>query len=99
MKRFFGILIIAAGISFPAYAQSFDPDNGTGNLVTAIPAPAADVTGSVARYSGTQAYAMSARRKVHGEAGSAYNAEPATQDNGGTGGGGSAGYNEMLRNW
>jgi len=29
MKKFFGILIIAAGISFPAYAQSFDPDNGT----------------------------------------------------------------------
>jgi len=56
------------------------------------------VTGSVARYSGTQAYAMSARRKVNAEAGSAYNAEPATQDNGGTGGG-SAGYNEMLRNW
>jgi len=98
MKKFFGILIIAAGISFPAYAQSFDPYNGTGNLITAIPAPAADVTGSVARHSGTQAYAMSARRKVHGEAGSAYNAEPATQDNGGTGGG-SAGYNEMLRNW
>ena len=95
MKKLFGILIIAAGISFPAYAQSFDPDNGTGNLITAIPAP---VTGSVARHSGTQAYAMSARRKVNAKAGSAYNAEPATQDNGGTGGG-SAGYNEMLRNW
>ena len=98
MKKFFGILIIATGISFPAYAQSFDADNGTGNLISAnagIAAPATDVTGSVTRKSGTEAYAMSARRKVNGEA--SYAAEPAHQDNGT--GGGSAGYNEMLRNW
>ena len=95
MKKFFGILIIATGISIPAYAQSFDPDNGTGNLVGAIAAPAPEVTGSVTRNSGTEAYAMSARRKVNGEA--SYAAEPAHQDN--TTGGGSAGYNDMLRNW
>jgi nitrous oxidase accessory protein NosD len=95
MKKFFGILIIATGISVPAYAQSFDADNGTGNLITAIAAPAPVVTGSVTRKSGTEAYAMSARRKVNAEA--TYNAEPAGQDNGT--GGGSAGYNEMLRNW
>jgi nitrous oxidase accessory protein NosD len=96
MKKFFGILIIATGISLPAYAQSFDADNGTGNLITAITAPASDVTGSVTRKSGTEAYAMSARRKVSAEG--SYNAEPANHDNGSTGGG-SAGYNEMLRNW
>ena len=95
MKKFFGILIIATGVSFPAYAQSFDADNGTGNLITAIAAPAPEVTGGVARKSGTEAYAMSARRKVNAEA--SYAAEPAHQDNGT--GGGSAGYNEMLRNW
>ena len=97
MKKFFGILIIATGISFPAYAQSFDADNGTGNLISAnagIAAPATEVTGSVTRKSGTEAYAMSARRKVSAEA--SYAAE--SHDNGGTGGG-SAGYNEMLRNW
>ena len=96
MKKLFGIVIIATGISFPAYAQSFDADNGTGNLISAITAPAPEVTGSVSRTSGTEAYAMSARRKVGGEA--SYAAEPAHQDNGNTGGG-SAGYNEMLRNW
>ena len=53
------------------------------------------MTGSVTRKSGTEAYAMSARRKVNGEA--SYAAEPVHQDNGT--GGGSAGYNEMLRNW
>ena len=98
MKKFFGILIIATGISFPAYAQSFDADNGTGNLIVAnagIAAPATDVTGSVTRKSGSEAYAMSARRKVNAEA--SYAAEPANQGNGT--GGGSAGYNEMLRNW
>jgi hypothetical protein len=95
MKKFFGIVIVATGISFPAYAQSFDADNGTGNLISAITAPAPEVTGSVTRKSGTEAYAMSARRKVNAEA--SYAAEPAHQDNGT--GGGSAGYNEMLRNW
>jgi hypothetical protein len=93
MKKLLGIVIIATGISFPAYAQSFDADNGTGNLVTAIATP--EVTGSVSQKSGTEGYAMSARRKVNAEA--AYAAEPAHQDN--TTGGGSAGYNEMLRNW
>ena len=96
MKKLFGIVIVATSISFPAYAQSFDPDNGTGNIVSAITAPAAEVTGSVAQKSGTEAYAMSARRKVNADA--SYAAEPVRQDNGGTGGG-SAGYNEMLRNW
>jgi hypothetical protein len=96
MKKFFGILIIATGISFPAYAQSFDADNGTGNLISANTGIAAPVvTGSVTRNSGTEAYAMSARRKVNAEA--SYNAEPANHD--GSTGGGSAGYNEMLRNW
>jgi hypothetical protein len=94
MKKFIGIVIIAAGVSFPAYAQSFDADNGTGNLINATTAPAADVTGSTTRKSGTEVYAMSAR-KVNAEA--SYAAEQAHQDNGT--GGGSAGYNEMLRNW
>jgi hypothetical protein len=98
MNKFIGIVIVATGISFPAHAQSFDADNGTGNLVagnTAIAAPASEVTGSVTRNSGTAAYAMSARRKVSAEAGASYNAA----DDQGSTGGGSAGYNEMLRNW
>jgi len=98
MKKLIGIVIVATGVSFPAYAQSFDADNGTGNLIganTGIAMPAADVTGSITGKSGSQAYAMSARRKVNAEA--SYAAEPARQDNGT--GGGSTGYNAMLRNW
>ena len=97
MKKLIGIVIVATSIGFPACAQSFDPDNGTGNLVTVnTVAPAG--TAIASRQTGEAAYAMSARRKTNGEAGSSYNAEPAYQDNGHTGGG-SAGYNEMLRNW
>ena len=95
MKKFFGIAILATCISLPAYAQSFDADNGTGNLITANTAPAPVVTGSITRKSGTEAYAMSARRKVSADAGASDNA-----DLGGQGtGGGSTGYNEMLQNW
>jgi len=98
MKKLIGILITATSIgTSPALAQSFDPDNGTGNLVTAITvAPAPADSKIVARHPGEEAYAMSARRKV--DTGAAYNADPGYRDSGNTGGG-SAGYNEMLRNW
>jgi hypothetical protein len=100
MKKLIGILVTATSIcTSPGLAQSYDPDNGTGNLVTAtIVAPAPAVAGSkiVAGRRGTNAFAMSARRKV--DAGAAYGAEPGYTDSGNTGGG-SAGYNEMLRNW
>lgn len=99
MKKLIGIVIVATSLGVPACAQSFDPDNGTGNLVTAnTVAPALAATTIVSRQSGEEAYAMSARRKINGEAGSSYAADPGTKDNGNTGGG-SAGYNEMLRNW
>jgi hypothetical protein len=100
MKKLIGILITATSIgTSPALAQSFDPDNGTGNLVTATivaPAPAAAESKIVTQSLGTDAFAMSARRKV--DAAAAYNAEAGYPDSGNTGGG-SAGYNEMLRNW
>jgi hypothetical protein len=99
MKKFIGIVIVATSIGFPACAQSFDPDNGTGNLVTANTVASAPAEATiVSRHTGEEAYAMSARRKISAEAGSAYNADLGTSDNGTTGGG-SAGYNEMLRNW
>ncbi|HEY6024584.1 MAG TPA: hypothetical protein VIV34_10465 [Pseudolabrys sp.] len=97
MHKYLGIVIVATSIGFPAFAQSFDPDNGTGNLVTAItvaPAPAGSTI--VSGRSGVEAYAMSARKKVN--SGALDNSDPANLDNGHTGGG-SAGYNEMLRNW
>jgi hypothetical protein len=92
MKKFIGIVIVATATGAPAFAQSFDPDNGTGNLVArntvaAAPAPAYSRTNS--RHPGEEAYAMSVRRKV--------NSTPAYLDYNNTGGG-SPGYNEMLRN-
>lgn len=92
MKKFIGIVIVATSIGFPAFAQSFDPDNGTGNLVSANTA----ATAIVARHGGREATAMSARRKINAEAGSSYASDPGTSDNTGAG---SAGYNEMLRIW
>lgn len=78
MKKFIGILILATSIGCPAYAQSFDPDNGTGNIVNSTVAPRAPADASLG-LGGRDAYASS----------------PVT----GTTGGGSEGYNEMLRNW
>jgi len=96
MKKFIGVVIVAMIIGFPAFAQSFDPDNGTGNLVNAnTVAPASAI---VSRHAGQEATAMSARHKISAEAGSSYAADPGVSDSGNTGGG-SAGYNEMLRTW
>jgi hypothetical protein len=91
MKQFIGIVLVATAIGAPAFAQSFDPENGTGNLVAgkiaaATPAPIHSRT--VPRYFGEEAYAMSTHTKL----------KPAyLEDN--TTGGGSTGYNEMLRRW
>ena len=70
----------------PAFAQSFDPDNGTGNVLmlnnqTTVPHKQAAV-----RRSGIDALAMAPRVQ----------AEVASEDPANTGGG-SIGYNENLR--
>lgn len=99
MTKLIGIIMFVTGIATsPSLAQSFDPDNGTGNLISATvaaPAPArADgeiVTGSL----GTEAFAMSARRKANAGTGMSNNVGAGHDDTGG----GSVGYNELLRNW
>jgi hypothetical protein len=89
MKKIIGLTVVVAAMALasPAIAQSFDPDNGTGN----IPVAAAKrfETKTVPEYLGANAYA-SARRKdtQHG-----WGSTDVTT------GGGSPGYNEMLRNW
>jgi hypothetical protein len=93
MKRFIGLLIVATSLAFPAFAQSFDPDNGTGNLVAGgitVAAPARTISTPGSRTLGEEAYALSSRRKVN------LDIELPNADNSG---GGSPGYNEMLRNW
>jgi hypothetical protein len=89
--------VLAVGIASPAFAQSFDPEAGTGNVlgfnsVQTVPqAPQAHratvrPTRLAARRSGVNAFAM-----VPGAAGgTAY--DPAAT------GGGSVGYNQNIRN-
>ncbi len=86
--------VLAVGIASPAFAQSFDPEAGTGNVLgfnsvqTAPQAQRATArpTRLAARRSGVNAFAM-----VPGAAGgTAY--DPAAT------GGGSVGYNQNIRN-
>ena len=89
--------IAAAGIASPAWAQSFDPEAGSGNVAPFSYAPiAAQSTiaavpqksqGKVAaRTNGLHAFAMVPRGAAEGNAN-----DPART------GGGSAGYNQMLQ--
>jgi hypothetical protein len=97
MKKLIGILIVATGIGTPVLAQSFDPDMGTGNTISAAPAP---VASTAARTSGIEAYAMSGRRKVKSNAGYASDDITGTVPTGNDNtGGGSKGYNEKLLDW
>ena len=89
MKKFLTTLAALTAFATPAFAQSFDPDVGTGNLLPFAYTPAARQDLKIAaRQSGLQSFAM-----VPGPS-SAFNPNsPALT------GGGSLGYNEMLRNF
>ena len=87
MKKFLTTFAVLAVIATPAFAQSFDPDNGTGNVLQ-FSHKSAQIEGKTAlRQDAMRAYAAA---PFEGSVGS--NAPAAT-------GGGSAGYNEMLRNY
>jgi hypothetical protein len=94
MKKIIGIAVViaATALASPANAQSFDPDNGTGNIVAAGATAKRFETRTIPDYLGADAYAMSARRKA-GFVGAGWG------DANTTTGGGSPGHNEMLRNW
>jgi hypothetical protein len=96
ISRLAVIAIAAASIAAPAFAQSFDPEFGTGNTLPFAFATTAQQSGKVtharhmrvkaaARRSGLNAFAM----VPSGDGGSALS--PAAT------GGGSVGYNENLR--
>jgi hypothetical protein len=68
MKKFLAIVIVATAIGAPAFAQSFDPENGTGNLVGGMivaATPARIHSRAVPRYTGEEAYAMSTHKKLN----------------------------------
>ena len=56
------VLIAVAGIASPALAQSWDPDNGTGNLVTVTNGAAAHQ--AISHRSGRNAFAMVPRERA-----------------------------------
>jgi len=68
MKRLLTTLAALIVIVTPAFAQSFDPDNGTGNIVRPLGSkPTAPLIDKITvRQSGTRAYAMVPRtRSAH----------------------------------
>jgi hypothetical protein len=89
--------IAAAGIASPALAQSFDPETGSGNVLSFSNAPTPAQNDQVAvrqtshaKVAGRQNGLHSFARVPGGSAGGDSN-DPALT------GGGSAGYNQMLR--
>ena len=60
MKKFLTVVGLLTVIATPAFAQSFDPDNGTGNIVQPLGfKPTAPLIDKITvRHSGTRAYAM-----------------------------------------
>ena len=91
MKKLIAIAAIAASVmATPAFAQSFDPDAGTGNVLSFSSQPTAQQNNKVAsRQSGLDAYAM-----VPGHSWSA-----ADSNNPATTGGGSEGYNQLVETY
>jgi hypothetical protein len=87
MKKILMIVALGASVlATPAFAQSFDPDFGTGNVLPFSYGPTASATVNTAasHQSGRPLYDM-----VQSPTSSDRNAPAAT-------GGGSLGYNEML---
>jgi opacity protein-like surface antigen len=89
MKKFLTTLALLTVIATTVFAQSFDPENGTGNVMSLRSGPTATPTDRFAvRQNGLDAQAMVPRAQ------SALNPNsPAST------GGGSLGYNEMLRSY
>ena len=88
MKKFLTTLAVLTAVATPAFAQSFDPDNGTGNVLPFSHKSTHDEGKTAIRQDGLRAYATA---PFEGSIANS-NAPAAT-------GGGSPGYNEMLRNY
>jgi hypothetical protein len=88
MKTFFAALAVLTVLATPSFAQSFDPETGTGNVLRSASAPPAFRNSQFAvRHNGRNAFAA-----VPG-AGSTVASGPNSPA---STGGGSVGYNQML---
>ena len=89
MKKFLTTLAVLTVFATPAFAQSFDPDNGTGNVLTfSYKSTAPQIGKTAVGRSGLHSFAM-----VPGSRSASNPDGPEST------GGGSLGYNEMLRNY
>ena len=88
MKKLLTTLALLTAFTTPVFAQSFDPDTGTGNVLSFAHTPTASHVHNLARRSGLHSFALGPRPP------SALNSDsPANA------GGGSVGYTEMLRSF
>ena len=89
MKKSLTTLAVLTAFATPAFAQSFDPDNGTGNVLSFShkPTPPHKVI-TAARPSGLHSFAMVPGSRP------AFNSDSPEAT-----GGGSLGYNELLRTY
>ena len=63
MKRFLATLAVLTVLATPSFAQSFDPDNGTGNVLLFAHAPTDHSSkNAYARISANGAYAQAPRK-------------------------------------
>jgi opacity protein-like surface antigen len=85
MKKFLTILGLMTVVATPAFAQSFDPDNGTGNVINV---PALEQAG---RADASSAYAQAP--KIHAQRKAVVDRYSPTVT-----GGGNEGYNWSLEN-
>ena len=89
MKKSLTTLAVLIAFATPAFAQSFDPDAGTSNVLSFVPTPTAPHDHKVPpRQSALHSFAM-----VPGP-GPAFNSNSPEAT-----GGGSLGYNELLRTY
>jgi hypothetical protein len=87
MKKYLTTLAVLTACATPAFAQSFDPDNGTGNVLSFVHTPTTPhAHKTTPRQSGLHSFAMVP------VPGSVFNSESPEST-----GGGNLGYNEMLR--
>jgi hypothetical protein len=89
MKKYLTTLAMLTVFATPAFAQSFDPDTGTGNVLAFSHTPTAHQNGKIA----------GGRRGLHSFAMVPSSRSDFDSENSQATGGGSIGYNEMLRSF
>jgi len=89
------IAAVTAAIATPAFAQSFDPDAGTGNVLS-FSTPGVVQNGKVAAHQTSQGKITARASGLHAFAMVPSPAAGSNSNNPALSGGGSTGYNQML---